>query len=73
MSKRTEEMREKLDSELTYDLEQMQQELFDLRFKSSSEGITKSHRIRDLKRDVARVKTLLHERAHGVRGAAPKN
>lgn len=73
MSKKANEMREKVDSELTFDLEQMQKELFELRFKSSSEGIAKSHRIRDLKRDIARAKTLMHERAHGIRGAAPKN
>ncbi len=71
-SKRAVELREKLDSELSFDLEQMQKELFEMRFKSSSEGVTQSHRIRNLRRDIARTKTLLHERSNGIRGAAPK-
>ena len=71
-NKRAKEMREKLDSELSFDLEQMEKDLFEMRFKSSSEGVTQSHRIRDLKRDIARAKTLLHERSNGIRGAASK-
>jgi len=66
------EMREKLDSELAYETKELQKELFELRFKSSSEGLANPHRIQTLRRDIARMKTLLAERQQGIRGAAPR-
>jgi large subunit ribosomal protein L29 len=74
MSGRThvKELREKLDSELEYDLKEISKELFELRFKSSSEGLANPSRISALRRDIARIKTLLRERQLGLRGAAPR-
>lgn len=69
---RATELREKQDSELSFDCEQLQKELFDLRFKSSAEGLSNPNRIREIRRDVARIKTILRERALGVRGAEPR-
>jgi len=66
------EMREKEDSELLYDSQQIQQELFDLRFKSSAEGLSNPSRIREIRRQVARIKTLLVEREKSIRGAIPR-
>lgn len=66
------EMREKEDSELLYDSQQLQQELFDLRFKSSAEGLSNPSRIREIRRQVARIKTLLVEREKSIRGASPR-
>jgi large subunit ribosomal protein L29 len=62
------ELREKQDSELRFDIEQRARELFDLRFKSSSEGLSNPSRIAALRRDIARMKTLLRERAPRVAG-----
>jgi len=66
------EMREKEDSELLFDCEQLKRELFDLRFKSSAEGLSNPSRIREIRRQVARIKTLLAERVQGIRGASSR-
>lgn len=66
------ELREKQDSELAFDCGQLQKELFDLRFKSSAEGLSNPNRIREIRREVARIKTILRERTLGVRGAEPR-
>jgi large subunit ribosomal protein L29 len=62
------EIRGKTDSELDYELEKMQKELFDMRFRSAAESLSNTARIDGLRRTIARVKTVLHERAAGVRG-----
>ena len=56
------ELREKQDSELRFDIVQKQKELFELRFKSSSEGLANPSRISALRREVARLKTMMRER-----------
>jgi large subunit ribosomal protein L29 len=71
-SARKKEVKEKQDKELRFDVDTMSRELFDLRFKSSSEGLADPSRIRTLRREIARMKTLLREREMGLRGAAPK-
>ncbi len=67
-----EEMRGKTDHELDYELAKMKQELFDLRFKSATQVLTNPARIRHLRRTIARVNTLRHERTTGVRGQEPR-
>jgi large subunit ribosomal protein L29 len=67
-----EEMRGKNDHELGYELGKMKQELFDLRFKSATQVLTNPARIRFLRRTIARVNTLMHERSTGVRGQEPR-
>lgn len=63
-----EEIRSKSDSELAYDLEHVKKELFELRIKAGTENIASPAQIRILRRTVARINTILHERANGVRG-----
>jgi large subunit ribosomal protein L29 len=69
---RLKELREKPDAELRFDVQKSERELFDLRFKSSSEGLANPSRIRALRRDIATMKTLLHERELGLHGSAPR-
>ena len=69
---RLKELREKDDSELRFDIDELQKELFQLRFKSSSEGLSNPSRIRAIRHEVARMRTLLRERELGIRGAAPR-
>ena len=64
------ELREKQDSELRFDVVQKQKELFELRFKSSSEGLANPSRISALRREIARLKTMLHERELRASAAA---
>ena len=67
-----EEVRSKTDSELAYDLEQAKKELFDMRIKASTESIPSPARISGLRREIARMNTVLHERATGIRGQEPR-
>jgi len=66
------ELRQKEDKELDFECRTLSKELFELRFKSSSEGIAKPSRIRQIRRDIARIKTILRERHLGVRGQTPR-
>ncbi len=63
-----EEIRSKTDSELDFESTNMKKELFDLRFRSATETAANPSRIRVLRRTLARIKTVLHERSTGVRG-----
>lgn len=58
-----EEVKTKTDSELSFELGKMKKELFELRFKSRTAGSTNPARMRVLKRTIARVHTVRHERA----------
>jgi large subunit ribosomal protein L29 len=66
-----EEVRAKNDHELEFELAQMKKELFDLRFKSTTQVLNNPARIRLLRRTIARVNTIVHERSTGVRGQEP--
>ena len=63
-----EEVRSKTASELEYELGQMSQQLFELRFKAGVESIASPADINRVRRAIARVRTVLHERAAGIRG-----
>jgi large subunit ribosomal protein L29 len=66
-----EEIRGKNDHELDHELATMKKELFDLRFKSTTQVLSNPARIRFLRRTIARVVTIRHERNTGVRGQEP--
>ncbi len=55
------DLRIKTPDEWCTELDLYKKELFNLRFQSVYVKLTKTHRIRQLKRGVARVKTLLRE------------
>ena len=63
-----EEVRSKTDSELAYDLEKMRKELFDLRFRATVDSSSNTAKITTLRRSIARVHTILHERQVQLRG-----
>jgi large subunit ribosomal protein L29 len=52
-----EELKGKTSDELTSMLAQLKKELFNLRFQAASGELSASHRFRQVKKDVARVKT----------------
>ncbi len=62
------EIRGKEDAEILFDIEQLEKELFQLRFRSLTEGIADPARIRRVRRDLARMKTILLERQLQIRG-----
>ncbi len=64
------ELREMSDAELAQKEQQLKQELFNLRFQQATGRIENVMRIRQTKRDIARVKTVLRQNA-GAGGTAP--
>ncbi len=67
-----EEVRGKTDSELEFQLTELQRELFDRRFKSATETSANPARIRHVRRAIARIHTILNERNRRIRGQEPR-
>jgi large subunit ribosomal protein L29 len=67
-----EKIRNLSDSELRVEEQKAAEQLFRLRFQiklGQNEGVKK---LRELKKDIARIKTIYRERELGLHGAAPK-
>lgn len=56
------EVRNRSTSELLEDQEKLLKELFDIRFQSATEQIDNPSRIKEIKRTIARILTILNER-----------
>ena len=69
---KTDDTRGKTNSELEFDLAGIKKELFDLRFKTAAETAPNPARIRMLRRQIARIKTIVHERDSRIRGQEPR-
>ncbi|HHT72876.1 MAG TPA: 50S ribosomal protein L29 [Firmicutes bacterium] len=63
------EMRNLSVSELEQKLAELKEELFNLRFQLATGQLDNPMRIRDVRRDIARVKTLIRERELNIRRA----
>jgi large subunit ribosomal protein L29 len=61
------EFRDLSTSELTEQLEETQQELFNLRFRLTTKQLVNHREVRRVKKMIARLKTLIRERELGVR------
>ncbi|MBX5453193.1 MAG: 50S ribosomal protein L29 [Acidobacteriia bacterium] len=67
------DLRAKTPDELKTMLRELQKERFNLRFQRATGQLEKLSRIREVRRDIARIKTLLGERRTSVAAdAAPK-
>ena len=55
-------IRKMTDQERTAEIERMQQELFNLRFQHVTGQLENPVRMREVKRDIARVKTIIREK-----------
>ena len=55
-------MREMTDVELNAELEKMKKELFNLRFQHATGQLENPIKMRETKRDIARVKTIIREK-----------
>jgi large subunit ribosomal protein L29 len=62
MASRAAELRELNDTELEHRLGEAKEELFNLRFQNATGQLDNIARIPQVKRDVARIETLLRER-----------
>ena len=56
------EIREMTPDELNAKLKELKSELFNLRFQHAINQLDNPHKIVDVKRDIARVMTILHEK-----------
>ncbi|HEX6089939.1 MAG TPA: 50S ribosomal protein L29 [Gemmatimonadales bacterium] len=62
------DLKELKDEELTAKLEELRAERFNLRFRSATESIENPMRFRTIRRDIARIQTVLRERAGQAQG-----
>ena len=54
------------DAELTQHLEEVRQELFNLRFQSATGALENPARLKLAKREIARILTIRYEREEGI-------
>jgi large subunit ribosomal protein L29 len=57
------DLRAKSDDQLTADLAELKREAFNLRFQAATNQLERPARIKEVRRDIARIKTLQGERA----------
>ena len=57
------DVRAKTDDELKSELDQLGKEVFNLRFQKASGQLENTSRVRQVRRDMARIKTVLGERS----------
>ncbi|EIZ80864.1 50S ribosomal protein L29 [Novosphingobium sp. Rr 2-17] len=62
MANKTEDLRAKTDDQLTADLADLKREQFNLRFQAATSQLERPARIKEVRRDIARIKTLQSER-----------
>jgi len=68
MPRRIEKFREMSETELRVQERELAEQLFRLRFQLATGQAEALKRVREARRDLARVKTLLHEREHKTDG-----
>ena len=61
-SNKIEDMRVKSDDQLSGDLAELKREAFNLRFQAATNQLERPARIKEVRRDIARIKTLQTER-----------
>lgn len=70
---KTSEYRQMSDEQLSLSLKEVVKNLFHLRFQSATDRLETPSELRKAKKEVARIKTLMHERSLGVRGQGTKS
>jgi large subunit ribosomal protein L29 len=66
MAGKTEDFRAKTDDQLTAELVELKREQFNLRFQAATSQLERPARIKEVRRDIARIKTLQAERQNAV-------
>ena len=62
-----EDLRAKSDDQLSADLGELKREAFNLRFQAATNQLERPARIKEVRRDIARIKTLQTERTSAVK------
>lgn len=60
------EIREKTNEELVKEIQSLKEELFNLRFQQATGELENTARMKDIKKTIARIKTVMSERAREV-------
>lgn len=63
MANKIDDLRAKSDDQLTADLADLKREQFNLRFQAATNQLERPARIKEVRRDIARIKTLQAERS----------
>ncbi len=66
-SNKTEDLRARSDDQLTAELVDLKREAFNLRFQAATNQIERPARIKEVRRNIARIKTLQGERARAAK------
>ena len=69
-NKRADDLRAKTEDQLETQLGELKREQFNLRFQSATNQLERPARIREVRREIARIKTLQGERAKSAQTAA---
>jgi large subunit ribosomal protein L29 len=64
---RTEDLRTKSDDQLGAELADLKREAFNLRFQAATNQLERPARIKEVRRDIARIKTLQTERSQSAK------
>ena len=64
---KTNELREKNMPELTQELQELKSELFKLRFQHATNQLDNPIKLKNVKKDIARVKTVIREMELGIK------
>ena len=70
MAKKIEDLRTKTDDQLADQLVELKREQFNLRFQAATNQLERPARIKEVRRDIARIKTLQTERSKAAETAA---
>jgi large subunit ribosomal protein L29 len=66
MAAKIEDMRVKSEDQLSADLAELKREAFNLRFQAATNQLERPARIKEVRRDIARIKTLQSERSRSA-------
>jgi len=67
MMAKSADLRAKSDDQLTADLADLKKEAFNLRFQAATNQLERPARIKEVRRDIARIKTLQTERTQSAK------
>ena len=68
----TEELRKQSDDQLVEQLAELKREQFNLRFQAATNQLERPARIKEVRREIARIKTLQGQRSKGAQPAEAK-
>jgi large subunit ribosomal protein L29 len=71
-NRKADDLRAKTDDQLDVQLVELKREQFNLRFQAATHHLERPARIREVRREIARIKTLQGERAKAAQPASAK-